>query len=88
MRQADLQHREPAGQIPLTSPSIAALAEQVVRDEIFKHIDTFADKHGSGTETGGARLVLKWRWVGTAGSHATLPAGGVPPHQRSCLRSG
>jgi hypothetical protein len=32
------------GTIPLTSPAVAALAGQAVRDEIVKNIDTFDDK--------------------------------------------
>jgi len=31
------------GSIPLTSPAVAALAEQGVRDEIMRRIDTFDD---------------------------------------------
>jgi hypothetical protein len=32
------------GTIPLTSPALAALAEQAVRDDIVKRIDGFDDK--------------------------------------------
>ncbi|MES2958967.1 MAG: hypothetical protein V4792_12310, partial [Pseudomonadota bacterium] len=35
------------GSIRLTSPAIATLAEQAVRDAIVKRIDTFDDKHGA-----------------------------------------
>lgn len=48
--QAGEQHCQFAGTIPLTSPAIATLAEQVVRDAIVKRIDTFEDKQGSGAE--------------------------------------
>jgi len=34
------------GTIPLSSPAVAALAEQVVRDEIVNRIDAFDDKRG------------------------------------------
>ncbi|HKX41164.1 MAG TPA: hypothetical protein VJO99_08405 [Burkholderiaceae bacterium] len=32
------------GAIPLTSPAVAALAEQAVRDDIVKRIDSYDDK--------------------------------------------
>ena len=35
------------GTIPLTSPAVAALAEQVVRDEIVRRIDAFDDNRGA-----------------------------------------
>ncbi|MEO8805039.1 MAG: hypothetical protein ABI433_03095 [Burkholderiaceae bacterium] len=35
------------GSIPLTSPGVAALAEQGVRDEIVRRIDTFDDSQGA-----------------------------------------
>ena len=35
------------GSIPLTSPALAALAEQVVRDEIVRRIDAFDDLRGA-----------------------------------------
>jgi len=40
------------GSIPLTSPAVAALAEQGVRDEIVRRIDTFDDSQGA--KAGGA----------------------------------
>ena len=38
-----------SGAIKLNSPAVATLAEQVVRDEIVKHIDTFEEK-GNGAD--------------------------------------
>ena len=35
------------GSIPLTSPAVAALAEQGVRDEIVRRIDTLDDGRGA-----------------------------------------
>lgn len=43
------------GEIPLTSPGIATVAEQAVRDEIIKRIDSFEDRRDSGSGSGGAR---------------------------------
>jgi hypothetical protein len=43
------------GEIPLTSPGIATVAEQVVRDEIVKRIDTFEDKRDAGSGGVGPR---------------------------------
>lgn len=43
-----------AGTIPLTSPAIAAVAEQVVRDAIVKCIDSFDDSQGAVGAVGGA----------------------------------
>jgi len=44
------QARSFAGTIKLTSPTIATLAEQVVRDAIVKRIDAFADSHGANAQ--------------------------------------
>ena len=43
------------GAIPLTSPGIATVAEQVVRDEIVKRIDSFEDKRDAGSGGVGSR---------------------------------
>jgi hypothetical protein len=42
------------GTIPLTSPALATLAEQVVRDAIVKRIDAFDDRQGAGIDGLGA----------------------------------
>lgn len=44
VRQADNDERALTGEIALTSPAIATLAEQVVRDAIVKRIDTLDDQ--------------------------------------------
>lgn len=41
--QAGAHHSSFSGTIPLTSPALAHLAEQAVRDAIVKRIDTFDD---------------------------------------------
>jgi len=44
------QARSFSGTIKLTSPTIAALAEQVVRDAIVKRVDAFADRHSASAQ--------------------------------------
>ena len=44
------QARSFSGTIKLTSPTIAALAEQAVRDAIVKRIDAFADRHSASAQ--------------------------------------
>ena len=47
VRRAGEDSRIFSGTIKLTSPAIASLAEQAVRDAILKRIDTFDDRQGN-----------------------------------------
>ena len=44
VRQGSMQLGTFTGTIPMTSPAMASLAEQAVRDDIVKRIDSFDDK--------------------------------------------
>lgn len=49
---ADIHHQEVgtqrfSGTLPVTSPALATVAAQVVRDAIVKRIDTFEDKRNN-----------------------------------------
>ena len=45
VRQGDRPPREISGSIPMTSPALATLAQQAVRDAILKEIDKFDESH-------------------------------------------
>jgi len=54
--QSGVPQRRFAGTIPLTSPALATLAEQVVRDAIVKRIDILDDRQGAAIDSvGGVR---------------------------------
>ena len=50
INRAGEQARSFCGSIKLTSPAIAALAEQAVRDAIVKRIDAFDDRHSANAQ--------------------------------------
>ena len=54
--QSGVPQRRFAGTIPLTSPALATLAEQVVRDAIVQRIDILDDRQGAAIDSvGGVR---------------------------------